>query len=79
MANTGEMIKSEVKPPAMTVHSLDKDGRAKPLPKDAQVMVAILKDMGIAEYEPKVVNQMLEFSYRYNRHVYFITLVSFEY
>jgi len=37
----------------------------KPLPKDAQVMVAILKDMGITDYEPRVINQMLEFSYRY--------------
>lgn len=37
----------------------------KPLPKDAQVMVAILKDMGITDFEPRVINQMLEFSYRY--------------
>ena len=36
-----------------------------PLPKDGQVMVAIMKDMGITEYEPKVINQLLEFSYRY--------------
>ena len=35
------------------------------LPKDAQVMVAILKDMGIMEFEPRVANQLLEFSYRY--------------
>ena len=40
-------------------------GGAPPLPKDAQVMVAILKDMGINEFEPRVVNQLLEFSYRY--------------
>lgn len=32
-------------------------------PKDAQVMAAILKDMGITEYEPRVINQMLEFTY----------------
>lgn len=37
----------------------------KSTPKDAQVMSAILKDMGIAEYEPRVINQMLEFTYRY--------------
>ncbi|KPP76436.1 transcription initiation factor TFIID subunit 9-like [Scleropages formosus] len=37
----------------------------KTLPKDAQVMVQILKDMGINEYEPRVINQMLEFTYRY--------------
>lgn len=34
-------------------------------PKDAQVMAAILKDMGVMDHEPRVVNQMLEFAYRY--------------
>ena len=29
-------------------------------------MVAILKDMGINDFEPRVINQMLEFSYRCN-------------
>ena len=33
-------------------------------PRDAQVMAAILKDMGISEYEPRVINLMLEFTYR---------------
>ena len=33
------------------------------VPKEAQVMSAILKDMGISDYEPGVVNQMLEFTY----------------
>ncbi|XP_056303031.1 transcription initiation factor TFIID subunit 9 [Danio aesculapii] len=37
----------------------------KTVPKDAQVMMQILKDMGVTEYEPRVVNQMLEFTYRY--------------
>jgi len=37
----------------------------KALPKDAQVITSILKDMGLVEYEPRVVNQLLEFSYRY--------------
>ncbi|KAH9370766.1 hypothetical protein HPB48_014738 [Haemaphysalis longicornis] len=37
----------------------------KSTPKDAQVMSAILKDMGIIDYEPRVINQMLEFTYRY--------------
>ena len=27
-------------------------------------MAAILKDMGVHEYEPRVINQMMEFSYR---------------
>lgn len=26
-------------------------------------MIQILKDMGITEYEPRVINQMLEFTY----------------
>ena len=30
-----------------------------------QVMISILKDMGINDFEPRVVNQMLEFSYRF--------------
>ncbi|XP_022660005.1 transcription initiation factor TFIID subunit 9B-like [Varroa jacobsoni] len=34
-------------------------------PKDAQVMAALLKDMGVTEYEPKVIDQMLDFSYKY--------------
>lgn len=35
------------------------------IPHDAQVMQAILKDMGITDYEPRVISQMLEFAYRY--------------
>jgi transcription initiation factor TFIID subunit 9 len=38
---------------------------AKSSPKDAQVMSAILKDMGVLESEPRLINQMLEFTYRY--------------
>nr|AAQ56726.1 liver regeneration related protein [Rattus norvegicus] len=37
----------------------------KSMPKDAQMMAQILKDMGITEYEPRVINQMLEFALRY--------------
>lgn len=33
-------------------------------PRDAQVMSAILKDMGVTEHEPRLINQMLEFTYR---------------
>merc|ERR1719228_527013 len=32
-------------------------------------MRSILKDMGITEYEPRVVQQMLEFAYRYTTEV----------
>ena len=28
------------------------------MPKDAQVMAAILRDMGIMEFEPRVINQV---------------------
>ncbi|XP_008543088.1 transcription initiation factor TFIID subunit 9 [Microplitis demolitor] len=37
----------------------------KHVPKDAQVIMSIIKDMGIEQYEPKVINQLLEFTYRY--------------
>jgi len=36
----------------------------KHVPKDAQVIMSIMKDMGINEYEPRVINQLLEFTYR---------------
>ncbi|KAJ8310127.1 hypothetical protein KUTeg_011992 [Tegillarca granosa] len=36
---------------------------AKSTPRDAQVMAAILKDMGVSEYEPRLINLMLEFVY----------------
>ena len=32
-------------------------------PRDAEVMEAILKEMGVSEYDPMVVHQMLEFTY----------------
>jgi len=37
----------------------------KSTPKDIQIMTQILKDVGITDYEPRVVNQMVEFTYRY--------------
>ena len=37
----------------------------KSIPKDAQMMAQILKDLGITEYEPRLINQMLEFAFRY--------------
>lgn len=40
----------------------------KPIPRDAQVIQAILKDMGITEYEPRVINQLLEFVYSESKH-----------
>eukprot|EP00088_Acartia_fossae_P036654 TRINITY_DN37859_c0_g1_i1.p1 TRINITY_DN37859_c0_g1~~TRINITY_DN37859_c0_g1_i1.p1 ORF type:complete len:176 (-),score=32.36 TRINITY_DN37859_c0_g1_i1:133-660(-) len=35
------------------------------IPKEAQVMAGILRALGINEYDPGVLTQMLEFSYRY--------------
>ena len=35
----------------------------KTTPKDALVMAAILKEMGVSEYEPRIINQMVEFAY----------------
>lgn len=36
----------------------------KHVPKDAQVIMSILKELNIQEYEPRVVNQLLEFTFR---------------
>lgn len=38
---------------------------AKQIPKDAQVIISILKDMGITDFEPQAITQLLEFTYRY--------------
>lgn len=32
-------------------------------PKDAQIIVSMMKDLGIEEYEPQVLNHLLEFNY----------------
>ncbi|XP_053669797.1 transcription initiation factor TFIID subunit 9 [Anopheles nili] len=39
--------------------------QVKHIPKDAQVMMSILKELGVNDYEPRVINQLLEFTYRY--------------
>lgn len=39
------------------------DGTVVSGPRDAEVMEAILKEMGVSEYDPMVVHQMLEFTY----------------
>ena len=41
-----------------------KTGPVKHIPKDAQVIMSILKELGITDYEPRVINQLLEFTYR---------------
>ncbi|XP_035781389.1 transcription initiation factor TFIID subunit 9-like [Anopheles albimanus] len=39
--------------------------QVKHIPKDAQVVMSILKELGVQDYEPRVINQLLEFTYRY--------------
>ncbi|CAG0901899.1 unnamed protein product [Cyprideis torosa] len=38
---------------------------SKTIPKDGQVIISILKDAGIQEWEPRVINQLLEWNYKY--------------
>ena len=40
------------------------NNQIKHIPKDAQVIMSILKEIGITDYEPRVINQLLEFTYR---------------
>lgn len=35
------------------------------LPRDARTVISLLKSMGVEEYEPRVIQQFLELSYRY--------------
>lgn len=51
----------------MKVENSEENGElaSKAMPKDAHVMASILSDMGISEWEPRVINQLLEFSYNY--------------
>ncbi|XP_037950216.1 transcription initiation factor TFIID subunit 9 [Teleopsis dalmanni] len=42
-----------------------KNTQVKHVPKDAQVIMSMLKEVGIQDYEPRVINQLLEFTYRY--------------
>lgn len=42
-----------------------KQSQPKNMPKDGQVILAIMKEMGITEYEPKTIVQLTEFVYRY--------------
>eukprot|EP00102_Acyrthosiphon_pisum_P020442 XP_016657652.1 PREDICTED: transcription initiation factor TFIID subunit 9-like isoform X2 [Acyrthosiphon pisum] len=39
--------------------------QGKYMPKETQIIVSIMKDLGIVEYEPQVLNQLLEFNHRY--------------
>lgn len=39
------------------------NSQIKHIPKDAQVIMSILKELGVTDYEPRVINQLLEFTY----------------
>ena len=49
--------------PAICDLAIMESTTAKNNPKDAETMMNILKEMGVNEYEPKVVDLMLEFAY----------------
>jgi len=60
------MTKSESKAQALSTPSMANSLAAnKTTPKDIAIVTQILKDMAITDYEPRVVNQMVEFTYRY--------------
>lgn len=44
---------------------LKASNQAKHMPKDAHVIMSIMKEVGVTDYEPRAVNQLLEFTYRY--------------
>eukprot|EP00002_Diphylleia_rotans_P012750 TRINITY_DN2491_c0_g1_i2.p1 TRINITY_DN2491_c0_g1~~TRINITY_DN2491_c0_g1_i2.p1 ORF type:complete len:168 (+),score=41.05 TRINITY_DN2491_c0_g1_i2:51-554(+) len=43
---------------------------ASDLPRDAKVMAHILQSMGVEDYEPRVIHQLIEFMYRYLSEVF---------
>lgn len=49
----------------MSEKDKQKSAQSKNTPKDAQVILSIMKEMGIQEYEPKTLVQLTEFVYRY--------------
>lgn len=66
--NRGQQTKWEPhKAMASEREKLDKskmNNSVKHIPKDAQVIMSILKELNVTEYEPRVINQLLEFTYR---------------
>ncbi|XP_054168227.1 transcription initiation factor TFIID subunit 9-like [Oppia nitens] len=70
---TKKMTKSEAKANATTATTattptattLTTSLSNKSTPKDAMIVTQILKDMAITDYEPRVIHQMVEFTYRY--------------
>ena len=50
--------------------SASSSSAAAPLPRDAQLVTAVLRSMGVTEYEPRVLHQLLEFLHRYCTEVF---------
>eukprot|EP01095_Lingulamoeba_sp_RSL-Kostka_P010469 TRINITY_DN376_c0_g1_i1.p1 TRINITY_DN376_c0_g1~~TRINITY_DN376_c0_g1_i1.p1 ORF type:complete len:146 (+),score=35.49 TRINITY_DN376_c0_g1_i1:213-650(+) len=40
------------------------------VPQDAKTIALILKSMGIEEYEPRVINQLLDFMHKYTKDIF---------
>lgn len=40
-----------------------KKDQVKHVSKDAQVIISIMKELGVTDYEPRVIKQLLEFTY----------------
>lgn len=49
----------------MSEKEKSKANQPKNIPKDGQVILSIMKEMGITDYEPKTLIQLTEFVYRY--------------
>ena len=64
LAHVVLVVVNKVKNPIKAHHSTEMaDSGAGSGPRDAAVMESILKEMGVEDYDPNVVHQMLEFSY----------------
>ena len=72
---SGKLPNQEIKMASGSSSSETKETNAKSTPRDARAMKAILKEMGIEDYEPRVINQMLEFTYRKYYHWIFFNYV----
>jgi transcription initiation factor TFIID subunit 9B len=53
----------------MEAHPVPPEYLGEDVPRNAQLMALLLKSMGIDEWEPRVVNQLLEFMYSYTADV----------
>ncbi|XP_060872660.1 uncharacterized protein LOC132946631 [Metopolophium dirhodum] len=47
------------------MHSTSTQGGKNNMPKDSQIIVSMMEDLGIVEYDQQVLNHFLEFNHRY--------------